>query len=36
MPININWEQFSKLLDIIDKNGLQGVVIGNLNKTMII
>lgn len=32
MPINIPWEQFDALLDSIDKNGLQGVVIGNLNK----
>jgi dihydroorotate dehydrogenase subfamily 2 len=32
MPINISWEQFSQLLEIIDKAGLQGVVIGNLNK----
>jgi dihydroorotate dehydrogenase len=31
MPINISWEQFSQLLEIIDKAGLQGVVIGNLN-----
>ena len=32
MPINLPWEQFSALLDIIDKNGVNGVVIGNLNK----
>lgn len=32
MPINIPWEQFSALLDIADKNGVQGVIIGNLNK----
>ena len=32
MPINMPWEKFSMLLDIIDKNGLNGVVIGNLNK----
>jgi len=32
MPINIPWEQFESLLKVIDKNGLQGVVIGNLNK----
>ncbi|MFZ2167866.1 MAG: quinone-dependent dihydroorotate dehydrogenase [Minisyncoccia bacterium] len=32
MPINIPWEQFAKLLDIADKNGIQGVIIGNLNK----
>lgn len=32
MPINIPWEQFEALLKIIDAHGLQGVVIGNLNK----
>lgn len=32
MPINIPWEQFNKILDVIDKNGLNGVIIGNLNK----
>ncbi len=32
MPINIPWEQFAALLDIADKNALQGVIIGNLNK----
>lgn len=32
MPINISWEQFSLLLEIIDKNGINGVIIGNLNK----
>jgi len=32
MPINIPWNQFSEILKIIDRNGLQGVVIGNLNK----
>jgi len=32
MPINISWEHFSSLLEIIDKSGYQGVVIGNLNK----
>ena len=32
MPINIPWQQFSALLDIIDSYGLQGVIIGNLNK----
>lgn len=32
MPINIPWEQFSELLDIADKNNIQGVIIGNLNK----
>lgn len=32
MPINIPWEQFDALLKIIDRHGLQGVVIGNLQK----
>jgi dihydroorotate dehydrogenase subfamily 2 len=32
MPINIPWAQFDSLLKIIDTYGLQGVVIGNLNK----
>ena len=32
MPINIPWKQFEALLKIIDTHGLQGVVIGNLNK----
>ncbi len=32
MPINLPWEKFNVLLDIIDKNGINGVVIGNLNK----
>jgi dihydroorotate dehydrogenase len=32
MPINIPWEQFSALLDTADRNGVQGVIIGNLNK----
>jgi dihydroorotate dehydrogenase len=32
MPINIPWEQFNKLLEIIDQYSLQGVIIGNLNK----
>ncbi len=32
MPINIPWSQFDALLKIIDRHGLQGVVIGNLNK----
>jgi dihydroorotate dehydrogenase subfamily 2 len=32
MPINISWDEFDKLLQIINKHGLQGVVIGNLNK----
>ena len=32
MPINIPWEQFNALLKVIDSYGLNGVVIGNLNK----
>ena len=32
MPINIPWEQFELLLNVIDSHGLQGVIIGNLNK----
>ncbi|MFA6407965.1 MAG: hypothetical protein WCW36_00610 [Candidatus Paceibacterota bacterium] len=32
MPINIPWEQFVELLDIADRNEIQGVIIGNLNK----
>jgi dihydroorotate dehydrogenase len=32
MPINIPWEQFAALLDTADKNNIQGVIIGNLNK----
>ena len=32
MPINIAWDEFKKLLDIIDKNNINGVIIGNLNK----
>lgn len=32
MPINVPWEQFAELLRIADENGIQGVIIGNLNK----
>ncbi|MEI8249285.1 MAG: quinone-dependent dihydroorotate dehydrogenase [Candidatus Taylorbacteria bacterium] len=32
MPINIPWEQFDSLLQVIVKYQLHGVVIGNLNK----
>jgi dihydroorotate dehydrogenase len=32
MPISVSWKQFSELLEIADKNGIQGLVIGNLNK----
>jgi len=32
MPINIPWEQFDSLLKVADARGVNGVVIGNLNK----
>jgi dihydroorotate dehydrogenase len=32
MPINLSWEAFAELLEIVDRYGLHGVVIGNLNK----
>ncbi|MBA3901393.1 MAG: quinone-dependent dihydroorotate dehydrogenase, partial [Bacteroidetes bacterium] len=32
MPINTPWEEFNEMLKVVDKYGLQGVVIGNLNK----
>ena len=32
MPINVTWEIFAELLAIADKNAVQGVIIGNLNK----
>lgn len=32
MPINVPWEQFSEMLRIADRNAIQGVIIGNLNK----
>lgn len=32
MPINVPWEKFHSLLKVIDAQGLNGVVIGNLNK----
>ncbi|MDO8552890.1 MAG: quinone-dependent dihydroorotate dehydrogenase [bacterium] len=32
MPINLSWDDFKKLLDIIDRFGYNGVIIGNLNK----
>ena len=32
MPINLEWSDFKKLLEIIDRFGYNGVVIGNLNK----
>jgi len=32
MPINLSWAQFDKLLEVIVRNKIDGVVIGNLNK----
>jgi len=32
MPICIPWEQFAELLAIADKNGIQGLIIGNTSK----
>ena len=32
MPINLPWEAFRPLVDIVREHGFQGVVIGNLNK----
>ncbi|MCI5108507.1 MAG: quinone-dependent dihydroorotate dehydrogenase [Candidatus Pacebacteria bacterium] len=32
MPINMEWEEFKVLIDIIRKYRLNGVIIGNLNK----
>lgn len=32
MPINLSWEQFTALADIADKNGIQGLIIGNVTK----
>lgn len=32
MPINLPWEEFQKLLDVILKFNIAGVIIGNLNK----
>lgn len=32
MPINKTWEEFDELCRIADKNGINGLVIGNLNK----
>lgn len=32
MPINLPWDQFDALLQVLDRFGLSGVVIGNLNK----
>ena len=32
MPINMSWDRFQSLIDIIIKNKINGVIIGNLNK----
>jgi dihydroorotate dehydrogenase len=32
MPINSSWEEFNQLLEVLDRYGIHGVVIGNLNK----
>lgn len=32
MPINLEWEKFKLLIDVIKKHNFHGVVIGNLNK----
>ena len=32
MPISVSWEQFVELADIADTNGIEGLIIGNLNK----
>jgi len=32
MPINPSWEEFQRLGDVVEEAGLQGLVIGNLNK----
>jgi dihydroorotate dehydrogenase subfamily 2 len=32
MPINLSWEEFAQLLDVADKLGVHGLIIGNLNK----
>jgi dihydroorotate dehydrogenase len=32
MPINLPWEEFHKLLEVCDQHGVDGVIIGNLNK----
>jgi len=33
MPINLQWSDFMELLEVIDSFNVQGVVIGNLNKS---
>lgn len=32
MPINLSWERFQKLLEVIIRHRVKGVIIGNLNK----
>jgi len=32
MPINLPWEEFEKLCDVAERNGVNGLIIGNLNK----
>jgi dihydroorotate dehydrogenase len=32
MPIDLRWDDFSELMDVIDRFDIRGVVIGNLNK----
>jgi len=32
MPINLSWPEFQEITDIVIEHGLNGVVIGNLNK----
>jgi dihydroorotate dehydrogenase subfamily 2 len=32
MPINLSSEHFEKLCDVADKNGVNGLILGNLNK----
>jgi dihydroorotate dehydrogenase len=32
MPINNTWEEFDAMLEVLDRAGIHGVVIGNLNK----
>lgn len=32
MPINLSWEKFVELADIAEKNGIQGLIIGNVTK----
>lgn len=32
MPINLPWDEFDKLVQVADRNGVSGLIIGNLNK----